>query len=40
VKFWVEDFDVAVMRNVRSSDNTSHLPAAGSVLAMRYDHRW
>lgn len=25
---------------LRSSDNTSHLPAAGTVLAMRYDHRW
>lgn len=25
---------------LRSSDNTSHLPAAGTVLSMRYDHRW
>lgn len=25
---------------LRSNDNTSHLPAAGTVLSVRYDHRW
>lgn len=25
---------------LRSNDNSSHLPAAGAVLAVRYDHRW
>lgn len=25
---------------LRSSDNTSHLPAAGTVLSLRYDHQW
>lgn len=25
---------------LRSNDNTSHLPAAGTLLSLRYDHRW
>lgn len=25
---------------LRSNDNTSHLPAAGTVLSARYDHHW